>query len=129
MSPVILAFAIGLALGAVSKHAVPLAPKPAAIALGAVPPVELVDLAYGWGWHRAHCQDHWGYWHWHCVPNGHGYQDHGTRLEHPTQIGEVRAAVGQPDRDGEPRPADDPERRLTLRQANLTRGFPGSRSG
>jgi hypothetical protein len=22
----------------------------------------------GWSWHHVHWQDHWGHWHWYCVP-------------------------------------------------------------
>jgi hypothetical protein len=82
MRALILAFALGLALAA-SAHAALLAPKPTGIELGAAPPIELVDHGCGWGWHRVHWQDPWGYWHWHCVPHGHVYHGHGTRLEHP----------------------------------------------
>ncbi len=31
--------------------------------LGAALPVELVAQGCGWGWHRVHWRDHWGYWH------------------------------------------------------------------
>jgi hypothetical protein len=81
MRGLILALAAGLTLAA-SAQAAPLALKPAANKLDAAPPIELVDYGCGWGWHRVHWQDHWGDWHWHCVPNGHAH--HGrTRLEHP----------------------------------------------
>jgi hypothetical protein len=78
---VILAFASGLAAAAAAQAA-PLPAKPAAIGPVAAPPIELVDHGCAWGWSRVHWQDHWGYWHWHCVPNGHVH--HGrTNLEHP----------------------------------------------
>jgi hypothetical protein len=77
----ILAFVLGLALAA-SAQAAPLAPKPAAIELGTAPPIELIDHGCGRDWHRVNWQDHWGYWHWQCVPNGHGHPAR-TRLEHP----------------------------------------------
>jgi hypothetical protein len=83
MRALILAFAVGLTLTA-SVQAAPPAPQPAAIELGTASPIELVDHACGWGWHHVHWQDHWGYWHWRCVPNMHVYHHwHGTRLEHP----------------------------------------------
>jgi hypothetical protein len=72
MRGLILAFVFDLALSA-SAQAAPLAPSPAPSELGAAPPIELVDHACGWGWHRIHWQDHWGYWHWHCVPIAHVY--------------------------------------------------------
>jgi hypothetical protein len=78
MRALILALVGGLAL-AISAKAAPLAPDAASIELRAGPPFELVDQGCGWGWHRVHWQDHWGYWHWHCVPYHHGR----TRLEHP----------------------------------------------
>jgi hypothetical protein len=77
----ILAFVGGLALAA-SAQAVPLAPNPGSIELVVAPPVELV-AGCGWGWHRVHWQDQWGYWHWHCVPIGHVHHWHGGRFEHP----------------------------------------------
>ena len=80
MRAMIFAFAGGLAL-ATSAQAAPFTPKRASIELGTAPPFELVDHGCGWGWHRVHWQDHWGYWHWHCVQYGHVH--HGTRLEHP----------------------------------------------
>jgi hypothetical protein len=81
MQAFIVACVGGITLAA-SASAAPLALKPAANKLDATPPIELVDHGCGWGWHRVHWQDHWGDWHWHCVPNGHAY--HGrTRLEHP----------------------------------------------
>jgi hypothetical protein len=64
-----------------AAQAAPLPPNPSAIELE-VATVELIDHGCGWGWHRVHWQDHWGYWHWHCVPYGHAH--HGrTNLEHP----------------------------------------------
>jgi hypothetical protein len=83
MHAMILAFAVGLTLAA-SAQAAPLAPNPASIEPSTAPPIELVDHACGWGWHRVHWRDHWGYWHWHCVPIAHvSHHGHGTRLEHP----------------------------------------------
>jgi hypothetical protein len=79
MRALVLAVALGLVFAA-STQAAPLSPQPAAIELGAASPIQLVD--HGWGWQRVHWQDHWGYWHWHCVPYGHAY--HGRiNLEHP----------------------------------------------
>ena len=63
MRAVVVAFVSGVALAAVSAHAAPLPPKPSAIELGAAPPVELVAGGCGWGWHRQHWRDRWGYWH------------------------------------------------------------------
>jgi hypothetical protein len=82
MRAVILATAAGIALAA-SAQATPLAPKSAPIELGTAQPIELIDHGCGWGWHRVHWQDHWGYWHWHCAPYGHVYHHGRTRLEHP----------------------------------------------
>jgi hypothetical protein len=82
MRAAILAFVSGLALAATAQAA-PLVPNPASIVFGAAPPVELVDHGCGGAGTRVHWQDHWGYWHWHCVPNGHVHHGHGTRLEHP----------------------------------------------
>jgi hypothetical protein len=77
----ILASAVGLAFAA-SALAAPLVPELASNKLGTAPPVELVAGGCGWGWHPVRWQDHWGYWHWHCVPYGHAH--HGrTNLEHP----------------------------------------------
>ena len=50
MRTVILASVLGLALAA-SAQATPLSSKPAAIELGAPPPVELVRDGCGRGWH------------------------------------------------------------------------------
>jgi hypothetical protein len=60
-----------LALITISAQAAPLAPaKPAVTELGS-PPIELVRQGCGWGWHRHHWRDRWGYWHWgRCVPKG-----------------------------------------------------------
>jgi hypothetical protein len=81
MRVLILAIGVGLALAA-SAQAAPLALNRASIEPGAATQVQLVDHACGWGWHRVHWQDHWGYWHWHCVPYSHAH--HGrTNLEHP----------------------------------------------
>ena len=80
MRTVILAFVLGLAL-AVSAQATPLSSKPAAIELGAPPPVELVRDGCGRGWHRTHWRDQWGNWQWgDCVPNegGYGYDGRGA---------------------------------------------------
>lgn len=103
MRAAVLAFVLGLAL-AVSARAAPLAPNslspvlylpnqqwvplsngPSSLApVEAPPPIELVAQDCGWGWHRVHWQDRWGYWHWgHCVPYGHVHHWRGTRLEHP----------------------------------------------
>ena len=60
MRALTLAFVSGLALAS-SVQAAPLAPMPAPIEVGVVPPVELVSGGCGWGWHRVHWQDHWGY--------------------------------------------------------------------
>ena len=61
MRVLILAIGVGLALAA-SAQAAPLALNRASIEPGAAPQVQLVDHACGWGWHRVHWQDHWGYW-------------------------------------------------------------------
>ena len=62
---------VGLAaLVAVSVHAAPISIKPTEVSLGPAPRIELVAQGCGWGWHRAHWRDRWGYWHWRrCVPN------------------------------------------------------------
>ena len=53
-----------VALAAVSVQAAPLAPtKVTGPALGASPSIELVREGCGWGWHRGHWWDRWGYWH------------------------------------------------------------------
>jgi len=81
MRALLLASAVGLAFAASTQAASP-APQPAATERGAASPIQLVDHACRWGSHRVHWQDHWGYWHWHCVPYGHAH--HGrTNLEHP----------------------------------------------
>jgi hypothetical protein len=63
----------GLAtLATMSVQAAPLAPAKATmlVELGAAPPIELVRQGCGWGWHRGHWRDRWGYWHWgSCYPN------------------------------------------------------------
>jgi len=60
-----------VALGAVSVQAAPLPPAKANPAeVGAAPSIELVRQGCGWGWHRGHWRDRWGYWHWgRCYPN------------------------------------------------------------
>jgi hypothetical protein len=83
MRAAIVAFLSGLALAAAAVQAAPQPPGEAPAAeLGAAPPIELV-AGCGWGWHRVHWQDHWGDWHWHCVPNGHVHHWHGGQFEHP----------------------------------------------
>jgi hypothetical protein len=82
MRAIILALAGGLALAA-SAQAAGLAPPLTPTELRAASPLELATEGCGWGWHRAHWQDHWGYWHWHCVSYGHAYHHGRTRLEHP----------------------------------------------
>jgi hypothetical protein len=83
MRALILAFVGGLALAASSTQAAPLPPDPSSIELGATSSIELVSQDCGWGWHRVHWRDHWGYWHWgHCVPYGHVH-GHGGRFDHP----------------------------------------------
>jgi hypothetical protein len=70
MRAVILAFMCGLALAATSVQAAPVPGRSTPIELGAAPPLELIAQGCGWGWHRGHWRDRWGYWHWgHCVPN------------------------------------------------------------
>jgi hypothetical protein len=81
MRPLMFTFVSGVALAALSAQAAPLLPKSSPVELSAVPEIELV-AGCGWGSHRVHWQDHWGYWHWHCVPSGHVYHGH-SRLEHP----------------------------------------------
>jgi hypothetical protein len=84
MRAAIVAFLSGLALAAGAVQAAPNPPvKAPAAELGAAAPIELVDHGCGWGWHRMHWQDHWGYWHWHCVPNGHVHHWSGGKFEHP----------------------------------------------
>jgi hypothetical protein len=56
---------VGLvALAAVSAQAAPISIKPTEVSLGPPPLLELVTQGCGWGWHRAHWRDRWGYWHW-----------------------------------------------------------------
>ena len=44
--------------------------KATPVELGTSPPIELVRQGCGWGGHRVHWRDRWGYWHWgRCVPN------------------------------------------------------------
>jgi hypothetical protein len=58
-----------MALAATSVQAAPIPVKPTQVSLGPSPLIELVAQGCGWGWHRAHWRDRWGYWHWeHCVP-------------------------------------------------------------
>jgi hypothetical protein len=92
MHALILAFACGLALAA-SAQAAPLAPSPGSIELVVAPPVELV-AGCGWGWHRVHWQDHWGYWHWLAFRMGMSGTDTAQGSNIPTQIGEALAGVG-----------------------------------
>jgi hypothetical protein len=56
---------------AISAQAAPLTSLKATPAeLNGAPPIELVRQGCGWGWHRGHWRDRWGYWHWgHCYPN------------------------------------------------------------
>ena len=63
---VIVATFTGLvALAAISVQAAPLVPaKVTGAELGASPSIELVRQGCGWGWHRGHWRDRWGYWHW-----------------------------------------------------------------
>jgi len=71
MRAVILAVVCGLALAAMPAQAAPVPIKRTAAELGAAPAVELVAQGCGWGWHRHHWRDRWGYWRWgRCVPNG-----------------------------------------------------------
>jgi predicted membrane channel-forming protein YqfA (hemolysin III family) len=50
--------------------AAPLAAKAAGIESAAASAVVPVAGGCGYGWHRRHWQDRWGYWHWgRCVPN------------------------------------------------------------
>ena len=62
----------GLAVfAAVSVQAGPSSPATMTSAeLHSAPAMELIRQGCGWGWHRAHWRDRWGYWHWgHCVSN------------------------------------------------------------
>jgi hypothetical protein len=47
---------------ALISTAVQAAPLPAKIP-PATPAIELVAQGCGWGWHRHHWRDRWGYWH------------------------------------------------------------------
>jgi hypothetical protein len=60
-----------MVLAAVSVQAAPLPlAKATLVELGTAPPIELVRQGSGWGGHRGHWRDRWGYWHWgRCVPN------------------------------------------------------------
>ena len=60
-----------LTLAAVSAQAAPLPPAKASPAeVRAASPIELVRQGCGWGLHRGHWRDCWGYWHWgRCYPN------------------------------------------------------------
>jgi hypothetical protein len=70
MRAVILAFVCGIALAATSAHAAPIPTKAIPVEPSAAPPVELAAQGCGWGWHRGHWRDRWGYWHFgRCVPN------------------------------------------------------------
>jgi hypothetical protein len=74
----ILTFGAVPALAAATQSAL-LAPQPAGIDVNAALPIKLVNHVRGW--RRVHWQDHWGRWHWRCVPYGHAH--HGrTNLEH-----------------------------------------------
>ena len=73
MRALIRAFVGGLAL-ATSVQAIPLAPMPTRIGLGAAPFIELVRDGCGRGWQRDGWRDQWGNWQWgDCVPNEGGY--------------------------------------------------------
>ena len=62
---VLLAVFLGsIAFAAISVEAAPVPAKPGLVDIGAAPPIELVAQGCGWGWHRAHWRDRWGYWHW-----------------------------------------------------------------
>ena len=105
MRALILAFVLGLAL-ATSAQAVPLAPmllnpvtyipnqewvplldEPSRLApVDVTPPIELVRVGCGHGWHRHHWRDQWGNWQWgDCVPNegGYGYDGRGAGWYNP----------------------------------------------
>jgi hypothetical protein len=84
MRAVTIAFVSGVALAAMSAQATPLAPRlPSQASIDVAPPTELVAEGGGWGWHRVNWQDHWGYWHWHCVSDEFVQDGYGTSLEHP----------------------------------------------
>ena len=54
-----------VALTSVSVQAAPLAPaKAIPVQFGAGPSIELARQCCGWGWHRGHWQDRWGFRHW-----------------------------------------------------------------
>jgi hypothetical protein len=71
MRTTIAALAGLLTLAAFSAEATPLPLANATLVeLGTAPPIELVRQGCGWGGHRVHWRDNWGYWHWgRCVPN------------------------------------------------------------
>ena len=70
MRAVIFAIVCGLALATTSLQAAPVPTKATPAELGAASAVELVAQGCGWGWHRRHWWDRWGYSHWgRCVPN------------------------------------------------------------
>jgi hypothetical protein len=71
MRTVIATLASLVVLAAVSVHAAPLPPANAtSTELSSVPPIEQVAQGCGWGWHRHHWRDRWGYWHGgRCVAN------------------------------------------------------------
>jgi len=51
-----------VALASVSAQAAPLPPaKATPVELGTAPPIELVRQGCGWGGHRFHWRDRWGY--------------------------------------------------------------------
>lgn len=81
MRAVTVAFVGGVALAAISAQATPIAPRPPGLVIyvahqewtllpndsasqasvDTAPPIELVDEGCGWGWHRHHWRDRWGY--------------------------------------------------------------------
>jgi len=64
-------FAGLVTFAALSAQAAPIPSKATIVELGTVEPIEQVAQGCGWGWHRHHWRDRWGYWHsGHCVPNG-----------------------------------------------------------
>jgi hypothetical protein len=84
MRALILASSVGLAFVA-SAQAVPLAPNPVSIELGAAHSVELVRDGCGRGWHRDSWRDQSGDWHWgHCIPNGSPHDAWTARWAHGT---------------------------------------------
>jgi hypothetical protein len=53
-----------VALATVSAQAAPIPPAKANPAeLSSAPSIELARQGCGWGWHRGHWRDRWGYWH------------------------------------------------------------------